>query len=694
MEENPSIHLYKNQKKRKRIVAKCIIAVVFFLFVTAFIWEVQTSQIQAQLLSYVSSFFSYWTEPEASEDIRYPHSGPYDQRLGYSQLHDYKDSLIEKGYKVESQARFSPALMTATKHGLFTIYKEKTRAGLQIYDRDNNMISSSFYPQRIYQNLESIPDIVVKTLLFIENRELLDEKYPYRNPAIEWDRFIKAIVDVAIHKVNPAHKAIGGSTMATQLEKYRHSPEGRTAEGSEKGRQMLSAALRAYLDGKDTLGARRQLVVDYINSVPLAAISDYGEVNGLGDGLSAWYGADFDQVNKDLSSISIRVSSEDLPRIAQSYKQILSLFLAHRRPSYYLVDDQNALKTLTEKYIKLLNNSGIISNSLKNAAISANLSLRNSTPQQKSKTQIVEQKMDRNIKLSNSAANAVRTNLSSVLGVPFLYSLDRLDLIVNSSIDNHIQQKVISVLRQLNDPEYAKSVGMVGARLLGEKVEDVNYSFLLYEHVNGANLMRIQADNLDKQLNINEGGKLELGSTSKLRTLITYLEIMDELHKRYVDSSPEEIRQALSEVPPSDKLSNWALSYLLSSSDRSLKTMLELAMERRYSGNPGERFFTGGGSHSFTNFDGSENGKMATVTEALQDSINLSFIRIMRDIVNYYTYQLPEDAEEALSNPNSPKCMEYLVIFADKEGMIYTKRFYAKYRNKTPEAIMNRLLSD
>jgi membrane peptidoglycan carboxypeptidase len=693
MEANPSVHLYKNQRKRKRIVIKCIIAVVFFLFVTAFIWEVQTSQIQAQLLSYVSSFFSYWTEPGPSEDVRYPYSGPYDQRLGYAQLHDYKDSLIEKGYKVESQARFSPALMTATKHGLFTIYKEKTQAGLQIYDRDNNIISSSFYPQRIYQNLESIPDIVVQTLLFIENRELLDERYPYRNPAIEWDRFIKAIVDMAIHKVNPAHKAIGGSTMATQLEKYRHSPEGRTSEGSEKGRQMLSAALKAYLDGKDTLNARRQLVVDYINSVPLAAIGDYGEVNGLGDGLCAWYGADFDQINKDLSSIS-RVSSEDMPRVAQSYKQILSLFLAHRRPSYYLVDDQNALRTFTDKYIKLLNNNGIISNSLMNAAMVASLPLRNPTPQQKTKSQAVEQRMDRNIKLSNSAANAVRTHLSSVLGVPFLYSLDRLDLIVNSSIDNRIQQEVISVLRQLNDPEYAKSVGMVGARLLGERIEGVNYSFLLYERVNGANLMRIQADNLDKQLNINEGGKLELGSTSKLRTLITYLEIMAELHKRYIDSSPEEIRQALSEVPPSDRLSNWALSYLLSASDKSLRKMLESAMERRYSGNPGERFFTGGGSHTFVNFESSENGKMATVTEALQDSINLSFIRIMRDIVNYYTCQLPEDAEEALSNPDSPKCMEYLIKFADKEGMTYTKRFYAKYRNKTPEAIMSRLLSD
>ena len=683
MEKGEILHPY-HQRKRKWIAWKIIFAVLFFLFVTAFIWEIRTSLIQAELFSYISSLFSYWTDSGQSKEIRFPHSGPYDERLGYSKLQDYADNLMERGYKIKSQARFSPALLTATKYGIFTIYKEKTQAGLKIYDHDNNLISSSYYPQQVYPNLESIPDIVIKTLLFIENRELLDDRYPYRNPAIEWDRFAKALIDVMIHKIYKAHKAVGGSTMATQLEKYRHSPEGRTSEGKEKIRQMISASLRAYLDGKDTMNYRRQLVVDYINSVPLAAVNDYGEVNGLGDGLSAWYGADFDQVNQDLKKIATGVSPDELPRVALSYKQTLSLFLAHRRPSYYLVEDQNALKTLTDRYIKLLNKNGIISDSLKNAALKADLQLRKSIPIQKDKQQFVERK----------AANTIRTNLSSILGIPYLYNIDRLDLVVKSSIDNRTQQEIVNVLRQLNDPEFAKSAGMVGYRLLGDKVSDVKYSVLLYENVDGANLLRVQADNLDQPLNINEGIKLELGSTSKLRTLVTYLEIIAELHKRYADSSPEELRQALQEISPSDKLSKWSLEYLLENNDKSLRRMLESAMERRYSGSPAESFFTGGGMHRFVNFESSENGKMATVTEALQDSINLCFIRIMRDIVNYYTYQLPDDAEEALKDPNSPKCMEYLRIFADKEGMIYTKRFYAKYRNKTPEEIMSKLVSD
>jgi len=32
----------------------------------------------------------------------------------------------------------------------------------------------------------------------------------------------------------------------------------------------------------------------------------------------------------------------------------------------------------------------------------------------------------------------------------------------------------------------------------------------------------------------------------------------------------------------------------MTASDKSLKAMIDAAMERRYSGNPGERFFTGG----------------------------------------------------------------------------------------------------
>jgi len=126
---------------------------------------------------------------------------------------------------------------------------------------------------------------VVQTLLFIENRELFDARYPYRNPAVEWDRFGLAVVHTLLRVLPFPLSRSGGSTLATQLEKFRHSPEGRTGSIVEKFRQMGSASLRAYLDGPNTLPTRREIVLAYLNAVPLGATPGYGEVHSLGDGL-------------------------------------------------------------------------------------------------------------------------------------------------------------------------------------------------------------------------------------------------------------------------------------------------------------------------------------------------------------------------------------------------------------------------
>jgi hypothetical protein len=44
--------------------------------------------------------------------------------------------------------------------------------------------------------------LVVNTLLFIENREMLDPARPHRNPAIEWDRVSHAVAELSIHAVD------------------------------------------------------------------------------------------------------------------------------------------------------------------------------------------------------------------------------------------------------------------------------------------------------------------------------------------------------------------------------------------------------------------------------------------------------------------------------------------------------------
>ena len=104
----------------------------------------------------------------------------------------------------------------------------------------------------------------------------------------------------------------------------------------------------------------------------------------------------------------------------------------------------------------------------------------------------------------------------------------------------------------------------------------------------------MQADNLDQPFDINNGTKLDLGSTAKLRTLVTYLEIIARLHETYADLDAGALRD--SKISPNDRLSRWAVDYLLTAQRPRLEAMLDAALERQYSASPTETFFTGGGA--------------------------------------------------------------------------------------------------
>ena len=203
-------------------------------------------------------------------------------------------------------------------------------------------------------------------------------------------------------------------------------------------------------------------------------------------------------------------------------------------------------------------------------------------------------------------------------------------------------------------------------------------------------MLRIQTDNFDQPFDINEGVKIELGSTAKLRTLVTYLEIIAGLHERYAGLPREKLRAV--NVDRGDRLTQWALDYLSASNDSSLTAMLEAAMERRYSASPGEAFFTGGGQHIFHNFEKSDDSKILSVHDGLRNSVNLVFIRLMRDIVRYYMYHVPGSTAKILADVEDPARQVYLARFADQEGRVFLNRFYNKYREKKPEEQLELLL--
>ncbi|OGA44821.1 MAG: glycosyl transferase family 51 [Betaproteobacteria bacterium RIFCSPLOWO2_12_FULL_62_13] len=666
-------------RRASALVGVALVVLIVLGAVQLVVTELQSSTFQARYFAGVAAKLKFWLEPGPSPSIRFPQSGPYDQRLGYSELPALLDRLRAKGYRIEAQARHSFDLVELIESGYFPPYPEKSQAGLRVLDCRGEPLFSSSHPVHVYARFNAIPPLVVNTLLFIENRELLQTAHPHRNPAVEWGRLGKAIIERGVKIFDPDYDAPGGSTLATQIEKYRHSPSGITASIHEKFRQMVSASLRAYANGTDTYERRRQIAVDYLNTVPLAAAPGHGEVNGLGDGLWAWYGADFEAVNALLRRRP-GDPGRHLHEQARAFRQVLSLLIAQRRPSHFLGPGRQQLVALTDSYLRLLANAGIVPPALRDAALRITLPFRGEGGAPSSA-----------YVRTWKGANLVRTRLVSLLETPRLYDIDRLDVTAGSTLDADLQDTVTAMLRRLGDPAYAKSVRLREPRLLAHgDPAAVLYSFTLYERGEDANLVRVQTDNFSQPFDINEGAKLELGSTAKLRALASYLDVLASLHERYGSLTGAALREV--EVHRRDRLTRWVIDYLANAKDPGLAAMLEAAMERRYSADPAEQFFTGGGVHTFSNFKREDNGKVPTVREALRDSVNLAFVRLMRDIVEHHMYRAPDLPARVLEDANHPRRAAYLARFADHEGREFVRRFHRKYRGMSAEQALETLL--
>ncbi|HET7594021.1 MAG TPA: transglycosylase domain-containing protein [Stellaceae bacterium] len=659
-----------------RITIRLALVVMILLVGLAVSYEAKTSSLQSLFVSRAVKDMTFSVEPGPSAAIRFPEAGPYDRRLGYAQLPSFIDRLATRHFAVELQARQSPLLRRFIDAGGYAVYHEKAQAGLELRDRAGLPLEEARYPSTAYPSFAAVPPLVAHTLRFIEDRDLLDPERPNRNPAVEWQRFGMAALGRAGRYIDPSLSSGGGSTLATQIEKFRHSPGGRTEGLVDKLRQMSTATARAYLDGPETLAAQQEILTTYINSTPLGSRPGYGEVIGLGDGLLAWYGTDFTEANRALAARP--PASITLERRGEIYKQALSLLIAQRRPSYYLNGGRGALQALTNSYLRRLSAAGVIGPVLRDAALKADLRFR-STPPAPATSSFVERK----------AIDAVRTELMTALGATNLYSLDRIDLAADATVDAATQERVASVLLRLKDREAVKALGLVGDKLLGAAdPAQVAYSVVLYERGADRNYVRVHADSLDQPFDINSGAKLILGSTAKLRTLVTYLGIITDFNREMAGLPSAKLHAQAAATQ--DPLRRWAAEYLAGAGDRSLQPMLDAAMQRRYSGSPSEIFFTGGGAHVFHNFERSEDYQSPTVEDALARSINLAFVRLMRDLVRHYENE-GGDRDGLLSDVDNPARAEYLRRFADKEGRAYLGRFYEEYRGLTADEAMARL---
>jgi len=383
---------------------------------------------------------------------------------------------------------------------------------------------------------------------------------------------------------------------------------------------------------------------------------------------------DLAEVKKDLAD------GAATPQKARAYKHALALLVALHAPTTYLAKSRDALEEKVNQYIRFLAHGGVIDRDLAEGAVATPLTFLPRAPVI-SLPPFAEEK----------APNAIRIALMSMLGLSSFYELDRLDLEVDSPIDPTLQHEVERFFRSLADPNFVKAKGLDQERLLiAADPTKVIYSLMLFESTPGGNLLRVLADNLDRPLAVNDGVKLDLGSTAKLRTLAHYLEVAVLL---YDELSPLDTAElARQETAHRDPITHWAIDTLRKEKGVDLKGFLDRALQRKYSASPYEAFFTGGGLHRFENFDKEDNGRILTVRQAFSSSTNLVFIRLMRDLVRYHRERLGYDADEVLNDPRNPVRLRLLEEAADEEARTLLHRAYERYRGESRDRIIARLL--
>lgn len=645
------------------------------LLATVILFEARTSEIEARILSTIAAKLSYTVLPGPSPTIAFPLGGPFNEQRGYAGLPEFEHRLTDAGFRVVAQARLSPELQRLAHWRITPPFHEPAVTGLVVRGENSTVLYDAGSREQVFKTYEEIPPAVVKALLLVENRELEDSDSATRNPVVDWGRLGKAGLMYAGHKIGLPLPVEGGSTLATQIEKFRYADGGRTNSAADKLRQMLSASLRVYRSGPDTRAERHEIVLDYLNSVPLSAAPEYGEVYGLGNGLYAWFGMDLE---RSRSVFNEPTSSQDKARV---FKHMLALICAARAPSFYLVQNRGALEARVDFYVRQLEANGTIFSYFARDVEAAPLEFLQHAPAPQP-VPYVERK----------ATNAFRSHLLADLGLPDLYTLDRLHLDADTTLNVPLQNQVLRLFEKLQDPAFVQEQGLRNDKYLFLRGDpsQVTYSFTLFERTPEGNVLRVQADTLNEPFDLNEGMKLELGSTAKLRTLAHYLELVASLYHEFHGLEPPGLAEKAKSAP--DPITQWTAQAMAANTGITLASLLDQSLDRQYSGNPGEVFFTGGGAHVFDNFEKEENGRSFTLRDGLAHSVNLVYIRLMRDLVRFHEARLSYNTDTVLNDPDDPVRLRMLSEIADKESQHILFEAFKDYRGLDQQAIVEKIL--
>ena len=118
------MHLHKRIRptKMNRIFRPCILIILVIVAVLGLlaVVEFNTFYLQSRFLSQFAQKLSFSIKPGQNPSLSFPNNGPYDKRLGYTQLPVFIRNLLAQGYRIEAQARLSPELDRYYRPGGFT----------------------------------------------------------------------------------------------------------------------------------------------------------------------------------------------------------------------------------------------------------------------------------------------------------------------------------------------------------------------------------------------------------------------------------------------------------------------------------------------------------------------------------------------------------------------------------------------
>ena len=207
-------------------------AAVMVSIATVGVFEARTSFFEARILSSIGARLSYSLDSGPSPTIAFPSGGPFNEIRGYALLRGFQHRLTDEGFRVVAQARLSPELQRIIRWGISPPFREPAVSGLVVRGENNSVLFDARSRGSVFKTYDDIPPIVVKALLFIENRELDDSGAATRNPVVDWGRSSEAGLMYVGHKIGLPLPVEGGSTLATQIEKFRYADGGRTRSAS------------------------------------------------------------------------------------------------------------------------------------------------------------------------------------------------------------------------------------------------------------------------------------------------------------------------------------------------------------------------------------------------------------------------------------------------------------------------------